>query len=97
MIEISEQRRCAAIAGRVVSAYGRDQVAKALYEAILAGLDLGPCQVPSMDDRDWIRGAIASPIHEATEVALVTLSRSLGRTLQQAPDGLLARIERAGR
>jgi hypothetical protein len=93
MIQVSEHRRCRAIADQVVTAYGRDQVSKALYEAILVGLNLGPCDIPLAEDRDWIRRAIAVPIHEATDAALDVLKSSLGRALEQAPTGLLDRFE----
>lgn len=94
MIQLAGQRRCRAVADQVVTAYGRDQVAKALYEAIQDGLNLGPCDIPSAQDREWIRGAIALPLQEATDVALDVLRSSLSRALAQSPTGLLDRIER---
>ena len=93
MIQQPGQRRCRALADQVVTAYGRDQVAKALHEAIQDGLHFGPCDIPSARDRDWIRGAIAGPLQEATDAALDVLRSSLGRALAQSPTGLLDRIE----
>jgi hypothetical protein len=87
------RRRSRAIADLVVTAYARDQVSKALYEAVLVGIACGPCDLPSSDDREWIRGAIAIPLQEATQAALDALRRSIDRALQEAPDGLLGRVE----
>ena len=94
MIQLAGQRRSRALADQVVTAYGRDQVAKALHEAIQDGLHLGPCDIPSVRDREWIRDAIAVPLQEATDAALDVLRSSLGRALAQSPTGLLDRIER---
>lgn len=94
MIQRSGQRRSRVLADQVVTAYGRGQVAKALNEAIQDGLHLGPCDLPSADDRDWIRGAIAVPLQEATDAALDVLRSSLSRALAQSPTDLLDRIER---
>jgi hypothetical protein len=94
MIRTSDQRRCEAIAAGVVTAYARDQVRKALYEVILGGLDCGPCALHAGEDRAWIRSAIAEPLNETTEVALATLKSAVRRALEQAPDGLLDRLER---
>jgi len=94
MTRTLEQRRCEAIARGVVTAYARDQVRKALYEAILSGLDFGRCSMPAGEDREWIRGAIGQPLEDTTEVALATLKSAVRRALEQAPDGLLDRLER---
>ena len=94
MIRMSVQRPSEAIAGGVVSAYARDQVRKALYEVILAGLDYGPCALPAAEDREWIRGAIGRPLDDTTEIALATLRSAVRRALDEAPAGLLARLER---
>lgn len=94
MMKTWEQGRCAAIADGVVTAYARDQVRKALYEAIMVGLDCGPCALPAGEDREWIRAAIARPLDETTGVALATLRSAVRRALEQAPPGLLDRLER---
>ena len=90
------RRRSRAIADLVVTAYARDQVSKALYEAVRAGIASGPCDLSSPDDREWIRAAISVPLQEATQAALDALDalrRSIDRALQEAPDGLLGRVE----
>jgi len=94
LIGPSEHERCRLIARQVVSEYARDKVAKALYEAALEGLDCGPCELPSATDREWLRAALAGPLQDATDAALTTLRRSVGRTLEHAPLSLLAQLER---
>jgi hypothetical protein len=95
MIGASEQARCRFIARQVVTEYARDKVAKALYEAILEGLEFGPRDLPLAEDREWIRRAIGVPLQEATDAALEVLSQSVGRTLERAPNGLLERFARS--
>lgn len=95
MIGTSEQVRCRLIARQVVSEYARNKVAKALYEAVLEGLEFGPRDLPLQEDREWIRGAIAVPLQDATDAALEVLSWSVSRTLERAPNGLLDRFERS--
>ena len=93
MIEMSVDRRSAAIAARVVTAYARDRVAQAVYEAIIAGIDIGPCALPTPADRAWLRQAIAVPIGQATDAALETLRGALGECLGDAPPDLVLRLE----
>ena len=59
---------------KIATEYGRDRVAKALYEVIHNGLEFGPRDMPTPEDREWIRGAIAMPIQEATQIALDALA-----------------------
>src|SRR5437870_4463186 len=56
------------------------------------GLVFGPRELPTPEDREWIRGAIAVPIQEVTEVALEMLAWRLTRALESAPDRLMARF-----
>ena len=95
MIDRSEQLRCRLLARRVVTEYARDRIAQALYEAVLEGLEFGPRELPLQEDRDWIRGAIAGALQDATDGALEGLSWSVSRALEQAPGGLLDRFERS--
>ena len=94
MIDRSEQLRCRLIARRVVTEYARDRIAQALYEAVLEGLEFGPRELPVQEDRDWVRGAIAVALQDATDAALEGLSWSVSRALERAPGGLLDRYER---
>jgi hypothetical protein len=97
VIEISVDRHSQAIADRVVTAFARDRVAQALHEAIVAGLDIGPCALPQPADREWIREAIAAPIQLSTDAALEALRRALAQSFQEAPPDLIRRLETSQR
>jgi hypothetical protein len=90
-----ERDRCRLIARHLASEYARDKVAKALYEAVVEGLEFGPRDLPQADDRDWIRGAIAHPLQEASDAAVEVLAWSVSRALERAPNGLLDRYMRS--
>lgn len=91
VIETSNQVCCRLIARHVVSDHARDQVAKALYDAVVDGLEFGPRDLARAEDRDWIRGSLAIPLQEATDAALEVLAWAVSRALERAPDGLLDR------
>lgn len=91
MIGTSNEDCCRLIARHVVSEHARDRVAKALYEAVVDGLEFGPRDLARAGDRDWIRGSLAIPLQEATDAALEVLAWSVSRALERAPDGLLER------
>jgi hypothetical protein len=93
MIRMPEDKRCRLIGRHVDTEYARDKVAKALYEAVIEGLELGPRDLPMAEDRQWIRGAMAVPLQEATDAALEVLAGSVTRILEAAPTGLLDRFE----
>jgi hypothetical protein len=84
--------RLGVIERQIATEYGRDRVARALYEVIRDGLVLGPRDTPAPEDREWIRGAIAMPIQEATQIALDVLARRLTQALDRAPDDLINRF-----
>ena len=88
-----QHARSRAIEHQITTEYSRDRIARALYEVILDGLGFGPRDLPTPDDRDWIRGAIAMPIQETTEVALHVLAWRLAQALERAPDGLMDRFQ----
>ena len=72
----------------------RERVTRVLYEVLLEEqLDVGPCALLLPEEREWVRGAIAVPLQEATEAAVETLSWGVARALERAPGGLLARLE----
>jgi hypothetical protein len=78
---------------QIATEYARDTVAKALFEVIIDSLEYGPRDLRTSADREWIRGAIAIPIQEATEVALHVLAWRLSQALDRAPNGLARRYE----
>ena len=93
-IEVAVTRsRSRAVEVQLATDYARDKVAKALYEVIVDGVEFGPRDLPTSEDREWIRGAIAIPLHEATEIALHILAWRLTQALERAPDGLLDRFD----
>ena len=87
------QSRSRAIERHVASHQARDRIAKALYDVVAEGLEFGPRDLPTATDREWLRGAIAIPIQEATEVALAVLTWRVSRALERAPTGLLDRFD----
>jgi hypothetical protein len=90
-----DQDRFRLIARNIASDYARDKVAKALYAAVVDGLEFGPRDLPLAEDRDWIREAIAAPLQEASDVAIQVLASSVGRALERAPNDLLDRYARS--
>lgn len=95
MIRPPNEDRCRIIAQHVASEYARDKVAKALYEAVVQGLEFGPRDLPRPEDREWIHDNIGMPLQEATDAALEVLAWSVSRALARAPSGLLDRYERS--
>jgi hypothetical protein len=81
----------------LTTTYARDRVAEALYEVLLDGLTCSPCDLPAADDREWIRGALAIPIQDTTAAALRSLVWEMACVLENAPDGLLERLDRSHR
>jgi hypothetical protein len=92
-MDMREPTRPMVIERQITTAFARDTVAKALYEVVTDGVGYGARDLPTVGDREWIRGAIAVPIQEATELALHDLARRLGHALERAPGGLLMRYE----
>ena len=77
--------------------YARHRVAEALYEVLLDGFSGTPCDLPEAKDREWIRGALAIPIQQTTSAALRALVWEMSHALEEAPTGLLDRLDRAHR
>ena len=95
MIAMPDQDRCRRIARRVASPYAHDKVATALYEAVVQGLEFGPRDLPLAEDREWIHGIVAVPLHQATNAALQALVSSISQALERAPNDFLDRYERS--
>jgi hypothetical protein len=91
MIVMPDQSRHRVIARHVVTEHARDNVARALFEAVVEGLEFGPRDLPRQEDREWIRANIGEPLKEATDAALRSLVWSVSRTLDSAPNGLVDR------
>jgi hypothetical protein len=88
-----DQATHGAIDCRIDTAFARHRVAQALHEVTLDSLAYGPRDLPTQDDREWIRGAIAIPIQEATDIALSILADRLTLALERAPSGLRRRCQ----
>jgi hypothetical protein len=97
MTESTSDMRPTGIERQIATDFARDRVAKALYEVIVDGVRFGPCDLPTGEDREWIRGAIAMPIQEATEVALRVLAWRLAQAFDRAPNGALDRFDASHR
>jgi hypothetical protein len=91
----SNEVRCRLIARHVGTEFARDRVIRALYDAVQDGLEFGPRDLPLVEDREWVRGAIAIPLQEATDAALEVLASSMARSLERSPSGWLDRFERS--
>jgi hypothetical protein len=96
-MQSTDQARCRAIERQISTDFGRDKLAKALYEVIVDGLSISPRELSAPGDRDWIRGAIAMPIQETMDVALHVLAWRLAQVLERAPDGLNDRLHASHR
>jgi hypothetical protein len=96
-MDLAERVPARAIERQIETEYGRDRIARALYEVIRDGLVFGPREMPTPADREWIRAAMALPIQESAEVALHVLAWRLSQVLEDAPDGFLTRFQAAQR
>lgn len=90
---IPSETRIQLLERSVATAHSRDTLTKALYEVLLDGLDFGPRDLPSPEDRDWLRGAVAMPLQEATDVALHSLIWNVAQTFERAPTRIRERFD----
>jgi len=97
VIDAEEREQLRGVARRIATAEAHARVAQALYEVLLEGTRFGPCDLALPRDCEWIRGAMALPIQEATDAALESVSWSMAQALELGPDRLLARLERSHR
>lgn len=85
-------RRRRAIEFLVASDHARDRVARATFEVVADGLDLGPIAVRSAADRAWVRAAISGPIQRAAEHVIERLVDDLQAAFDGGPADLVDRI-----
>jgi hypothetical protein len=87
-----------AIERRVTTDFARDRLARALFDVVTDGLELGPAALHSAADREWIRLAIAEPIRHAAEASLDRLADELDASVvsrrPDLADSLLGRSPR---
>src|SRR5258706_13238381 len=84
-----DQDRFRLVARNIASENARDKVAKALYAAVVDGLEFGPRDLPLAEGREWIREAISAPLQEASDAPVQVLPSSLGRAPDRGSDTLL--------
>jgi len=85
-------RRRRAIEHLVASDHARARVARATFEVVADGLDLGPIAVRSAADRAWVRAAISGPIQRAAEHVIERLVDDLQAAFDGGPADLVDRI-----
>jgi hypothetical protein len=85
-------RRRRAIELLVATDHARDRLARATFEIVAEGLDLGPIAIRTSPDRAWVRAAIAGPIQAAAEHAILRLVDQLETSLAGGPPELVDRI-----
>jgi len=85
-------RRRRAIEHLVATDLARARLARAAFDAVADGLDLGPCALRTAADRAWIQVAIAGPIQQAADHALARLVDDLIEALSRGDPNLVARL-----
>jgi hypothetical protein len=95
MVTIPIEARINIIERSVASIHSRDTITAALYDVLLDGLGFGPRDLPIPEDREWLRGAIAVPLQEATDAALQSLIWNVAETFERAPDPIRQRFDRS--
>jgi hypothetical protein len=92
---IPSERRNQIIERSVATIHSRDTITKALYDVLLDSLDFGPRDLPLPEDREWLRGAVAMPLQEATDAALHALIWNISEIFERAPDRIRERFDRS--
>lgn len=91
----SPSARAATLRRHISTEASRDRIARALYESIIDGLEFGPRDMASADDRAWIRGALAVWLHETADVALDLVAWRMSKAFEDAPNALGVRYDRS--
>jgi hypothetical protein len=81
-----------AIEHLVATDLARARLARAAFDAVIDGLDLGPTAIRTAADRQWVQLAIAGPIQRAADEALRHLVEDLIETLRPADPEVVARM-----
>ena len=85
-------RRRRAVEHLIVTDFARDRLARAAFDIVAAGLDLGPSAIRTQADRAWVQDAIAGPIQRAADHALDRLAVDLIDELVAGRPDLVARL-----
>jgi hypothetical protein len=78
---------------RVRSEFARTRLTEAACDAAMDALHPALREVSSVDERIWLREALARPLHLAVEAALDVLAIELDVALEDAPVSLRRKIE----
>lgn len=78
---------------RVHSEFARTRLMEATYDAAMDALHPALHEVSSVDERTWLREALARPLRLAVEAALDVLAIELDVALEEAPVSLRRKIE----
>jgi hypothetical protein len=95
MIEKSTSR--VVVRRLIASAYARDRLAEAFRDILTDSLSFGPRGLPDPDDREWVRGAIAMPIQNATDAAIEAITVEITYVIERGPDELVNRLAESRR
>jgi hypothetical protein len=76
----------------VATDFARDRLARAIFDVVADGLDLGPIAVRTAEDRAWVQAAIAEPIQHAADHALERLVLALIDALDAGRPDLVSRL-----
>ena len=95
METVPSAERLRTIERRVATVHSRGTITKALYDVLVDAIDFGPRDLPMPEDREWLRGAVAVPLQEATDVALQALIWNVAETFERAPDRIRDRFDRS--
>jgi hypothetical protein len=82
---------------RVRSEFARTRLTEAAYDAAMDALHPALHEVTSLDERAWLRDALARPLHRAVESALDVLAVELAHTLDSAPLSIRRKVEETPR
>jgi hypothetical protein len=82
---------------RVHTEYARARLTEAAYEAAMDALHPALQEVANVEERAWLRDALAEPLRLAVESALDVLAIELSLALDDAPLNLRRKIEETPR
>jgi hypothetical protein len=85
-------RRRRAIEHVIATEFARDRIARAIFDVIADGLDLGPFAIRSAEDQRWVRETVALVIQNGTAAALERTTADLAGAVAAAPPDLVIRL-----
>jgi hypothetical protein len=85
-------RRRRAVEHVIATEFARDRIARAIFDVIADGLDLGPLAIRTAEDQRWVREMIALVIQNGTAAALERTSTELAGAVAGGPPDLVIRL-----